>query len=139
MAELPTDENNLLDSDVELDSFNSVVGLDENTAEEDFRQKREVIPAAKKGKARNGKGKGKAAKKGKGNKNKPSKGNKNKPRKGNKNKPRKGNKNSKSGKGKRKGNKNKPRKGNRNSKTGKGKRKGDKNRPRKGKNNGDRQ
>merc|ERR1712128_38736 len=65
-AELPTEENNLLDSEVDLDSINPVVGLEENTAEEEeLRQKREAIPDQKKGKgkgngkARNGKGKGK--------------------------------------------------------------------------------
>merc|ERR1712123_532345 len=65
-AELPTEENNVLDSEVGLDSINTVVGLEENTAEEeDLRQKREAIPDQKKGKgkgngkARNGKGKGK--------------------------------------------------------------------------------
>merc|ERR1739838_1239380 len=65
-AELPTEENNVLDSEVGLDSINPVVGLEENTAEEeDLRQKREAIPDQKKekgkgkGKARNGKGKGK--------------------------------------------------------------------------------
>merc|ERR1739838_636912 len=71
-AELPTEENNVLDSEVGLDSFNPVVGLEENTAEEeDLRQKREAIPDQKKGKgngkARNGKGKGKGkTRKGKG-------------------------------------------------------------------------
>merc|ERR1712106_1092290 len=73
-AELPTEENNVLDSEVGLDSINPVVGLEENTAEEeDFRQKREAIPDQKKGKgkgngkARNGKGKGKGkTRKGKG-------------------------------------------------------------------------
>merc|ERR1712106_953338 len=63
-AELPTEENNVLDSEVGLDSINTVVGLEENTAEEeDLRQKREAIPDQKKGKVngkdRNGKGKGK--------------------------------------------------------------------------------
>merc|ERR1739838_376970 len=61
-AELPTEENNVLDSEVGLDSINPVVGLEENTAEEeDLRQKREAIPDQKKGKGkgRNGKGKGK--------------------------------------------------------------------------------
>merc|ERR1712128_10154 len=65
-AELPTEENNVLDSEVGLDSINPVVGLEENTAEEeDLRQKREAIPDQNKGKgkgngkARNGKGKGK--------------------------------------------------------------------------------
>merc|ERR1739838_575894 len=69
-AELPTEENNVLDSEVGLDSINPVVGLEENTAEEeDLRQKREAIPDQKKGngKARNGKGKGKGkTRKGKG-------------------------------------------------------------------------
>merc|ERR1739838_531295 len=73
-AELPTEENNVLDSEVGLDSINPVVGLEENTAEEeDLRQKREAIPDQKKekgkgkGKPRNGKGKGKGkARKGKG-------------------------------------------------------------------------
>merc|ERR1739838_938511 len=56
-AELPTEENNVLDSEVGLDSINTVVGLEENTAEEeDLRQKREAIPDQKKGKG-NGKGK----------------------------------------------------------------------------------
>merc|ERR1711892_109945 len=108
--------------------------------EEDFRQKREVIPGAKKGKAKNGKGKGKPAKKGKGNKNEPRKGNKNKPRKGNKNKPRKGNRNSKTGKGKRKGNKNRPRKGKNNVgrqlKNGKGKKEGKRSKKKPNKGNG---
>merc|ERR1712123_296644 len=64
-AELPTEENNVLDSEVGLDSINPVVGLEENTAEEeDLRQKREAIPDQKKGK---GKGKGKT-RKGKGKK-----------------------------------------------------------------------
>merc|ERR1739838_1079805 len=65
-AELPTEENNVLDSEVGLDSINPVVGLEEITAEEeDLRQKREAIPDQKKGKGkgkgkpRNGKGKGK--------------------------------------------------------------------------------
>merc|ERR1712106_230301 len=50
-AELPTEENNVLDSEVGLDSINPVVGLEENTAEEeDLRQKREAIPDQKKGK-----------------------------------------------------------------------------------------
>merc|ERR1712123_480664 len=58
-AELPTEENNVLDSEVGLDSINPVVGLEENTAEEeDLRQKREAIPDQKKGKGK-GKGKGK--------------------------------------------------------------------------------
>merc|ERR1712123_363802 len=72
-AELPTEENNVLDSEVGLDSINPVVGLEENMAEEDLRQKREAIPDQKKGKGkgkgkpRNGKGKGKGkARKGKG-------------------------------------------------------------------------
>merc|ERR1711892_1605638 len=71
-AELPTEENNVLDSEVGLDSINTVVGLEENTAEEEeLRQKREAIPDQKKGKGkgktRKGKGKGKARKgKGKG-------------------------------------------------------------------------
>merc|ERR1712106_169865 len=66
-AELPTEENNFLDSEVGLDSINPVVGLEENTAEEeDLRQKREAIPDQKKGKG-NGKGKGKGkTRKGKG-------------------------------------------------------------------------
>merc|ERR1712106_456104 len=71
-AELPTEENNVLDSEVGLDSINTVVGLEENTAEEeDLRQKREAIPDQNKGKVngkdRNGKGKGKGkTRKGKG-------------------------------------------------------------------------
>merc|ERR1711892_958449 len=73
-AELPTEENNVLDSEVGLDTINTVVGLEENTAEEeDLRQKREAIPDQKKGKgkgngkARNGKEKGKGkTRKGKG-------------------------------------------------------------------------
>merc|ERR1712123_373824 len=73
-AELPTEENNVLDSEVGLDSINPVAGLEENTAEEeDLRQKREAIPDQNKGKgkgsgkARNGKGKGKGkTRKGKG-------------------------------------------------------------------------
>merc|ERR1739838_521134 len=71
-AELPTEENNVLNSEVGLDTINPVVGLEENTAEEeDLRQKREAIPDQKKGKgngkARNGKGKGKGkTRKGKG-------------------------------------------------------------------------
>merc|ERR1711892_981800 len=73
-AELPTEENNVLDSEFGLDSVNPVVGLEVNTAEEeDLRQKREAIPDQKKGKgkgngkARNGKGKGKGkTRKGKG-------------------------------------------------------------------------
>merc|ERR1711892_1294544 len=73
-AELPTEENNVLDSEFGLDSINPVVGLEENTAEEEeLRQKREAIPDQKKGKgkgngkARNGKGKGKGkTRKGKG-------------------------------------------------------------------------
>merc|ERR1711892_923126 len=49
-AELPTEENNVLDSEVGLDTINQVVGLEENTAEEeDLRQKREAIPEQKKG------------------------------------------------------------------------------------------
>merc|ERR1739838_1078878 len=114
-AELPTEENNVLDSEVGLDSFNPVVGLEENTAEEeDLRQKREAIPDQKKGKgngkARNGKGKGKGkTRKGKG-KEKTRKGKgKGKPRKGKGKKPRNG-----KGKGKgktRKGKGKKPRNG----------------------------
>merc|ERR1739838_881287 len=67
-AELPTEENNVLDSEVGLDTINPVVGLEENTAEEeDLRQKREAIPDQKNGKGRNGKGKGKGkTRKGKG-------------------------------------------------------------------------
>merc|ERR1712128_150468 len=73
-AELPTEENNVLDSEVGLDSINPVVGLEENMAEEeDLRQKREAIPdqnkgkGKRKGKPRNGKGKGKGkTRKGKG-------------------------------------------------------------------------
>merc|ERR1711892_1629969 len=69
-----TAENNVLDSEFGLDSINPVVGLEENTAEEEeLRQKREAIPDQKKGKgkgngkARNGKGKGKGkTRKGKG-------------------------------------------------------------------------
>merc|ERR1712106_945519 len=116
-AELPTEENNALDSEVGLDSINPVVGLEENTAEEeDLRQKREAIPDQKKGKgngkgkARNGKGKGKGkTRKGKG-KTRKGKG-KGKPRngKGKGKKPRNGKGN---GKGKtRKGKGKKPRKG----------------------------
>merc|ERR1712123_491649 len=75
-AELPTEENNVLDSEVGLDTINPVAGLEENTAEEEeLRQKREAIPDQKKGKgkgngkARNGKGKGKGkTRKGKGKK-----------------------------------------------------------------------
>merc|ERR1739838_925515 len=114
-AELPTEENNVLDSEVGLDSFNPVVGLEENTAEEeDLRQKREAIPDQKKGKgngkARNGKGKGKGkTRKGKG-KEKTRKGKgKGKTRKGKGKKPRNG-----KGKGKgktRKGKGKKPRNG----------------------------
>merc|ERR1739838_368553 len=114
-AELPTEENNVLDSEVGLDSFNPVVGLEENTAEEeDLRQKREAIPDQKKGKgngkARNGKGKGKGkTRKGKG-KGKPRNGKgkgKGKTRKGKGKKPRNG-----KGKGKtRKGKGKKPRNG----------------------------
>merc|ERR1712123_487115 len=73
-AELPTEENNVLDSEVGLDTINPVVGLEENMAEEEeLRQKREAIPDQNKGKgkgngkARNGKGKGKGkTRKGKG-------------------------------------------------------------------------
>merc|ERR1711892_1554942 len=73
-AERPTEENNVLDSEVGLDTINPVAGLEENTAEEvELRQKREAIPDQKKGKgkgngkARNGKGKGKGkTRKGKG-------------------------------------------------------------------------
>merc|ERR1712106_832333 len=125
-AELPTEENNVLDSEVGLDSINPVVGLEENTAEEDLRQKREAIPDQKKGKgkgngkARNGKGKGKTRKgKGKG---------KGKPRNGKG----KGKGKARNGKGKaRKGNGKKPRNG-----KGKGKgktRKGKGKKPRNGK------
>merc|ERR1712106_902866 len=122
-AELPTEENNVLDSEVGLDSINTVVGLEENTAEEeDLRQKREAIPDQKKGKgkgngkARNGKGKGKGkTRKGKG---KPRNGKgkgKGKARKGKgKGKPR-------NGKGKGKG---KARKGKGKPRNGKGKGKG---------------
>merc|ERR1712123_1631 len=118
-AELPTEENNVLDSEVGLDSINPVVGLEENTAEEeDLRQKREAIPDQKKGKGkgkgkpRNGKGKGKGKiRKGKG-----------KPRNGKgkgKGKARKGKgKNPRNGKGKGKG---KTRKGKGKEKTRKGK------------------
>merc|ERR1711892_689213 len=96
-AELPTEENNVLDSEVGLDSINPVVGLEENTAEEeDLRQKREAIPDQKKGKgkgngkARNGKGKGKT-RKGKGKKPRNGKGKgKGKTRKGKGKKPRNG-------------------------------------------------
>merc|ERR1712128_178998 len=102
-AELPTEENNVLDSEVGLDSINTVVGLEENTAEEeDLRQKREAIPDQNKGKVngkdRNGKGKGKGkTRKGKG---------KGKPRKGKGKKPRNGKgkgKKARKGKGKGKG------------------------------------
>merc|ERR1712106_636960 len=128
-AELPTDENNVLDSEVGLDSVNPVVGLEENTAEEEeLRQKREAIPDQKKGKgkgngkARNGKGKGKT-RKGKG---------KEKTRKGKGNgKPRNGKGKGKARKGKGKG---KPRNG-----KGKGKgktRKGKGKKPRNGKGKG---
>merc|ERR1739838_410839 len=120
-AELPTEENNVLDSEVGLDTINPVVGLEENTAEEeDLRQKREAIPDQKKGKgkgngkARNGKGKGKGkTRKGKG-KGKPRNGKgkgKGKTRKGKGKKPR-------NGKGKGKG---KTRKGKGKGKTRKGK------------------
>merc|ERR1712123_137157 len=116
-AELPTEENNVLDSEVGLDSVNPVVGLEENTAEEeDLRQKREAIPDQKKGKgkgngkARNGKGKGKGkTRKGKG-KGKPRNGKgkgKGKARKG-KGKPRN---NKGKGKGKTRKRKGKPRNG----------------------------
>merc|ERR1712106_457788 len=97
-AELPTEENNVLDSEVGLDSINTVVGLEENTAEEeDLRQKREAIPDQNKGKVngkdRNGKGKGKGkTRKGKG-KGKPRNGKgkeKGKTRKGKGKKPRNG-------------------------------------------------
>merc|ERR1739838_226826 len=106
-AELPTEENNVLDSEVGLDTINPVVGLEENTAEEEeLRQKREAIPDQNKGKGkgkgkpRNGKGKGKGkTRKGKG---------KGKTRKG-KGKPRNGKEKGK-GKGK-KGKGKKPRNG----------------------------
>merc|ERR1739838_744212 len=126
-AELPTEENNVLDSEVGLDSINPVVGLEENTAEEeDLRQKREAIPDQKKekgkgkGKARNGKGKGKGkTRKGKG-KGKPRNGKgkgKGKTRKGKGKKPRNG-----KGKGKGKTRKEKGKK----PRNGKGKGKGKK-------------
>merc|ERR1739838_463339 len=133
-AELPTEENNVLDSEVGLDSINPVVGLEENTAEEEeLRQKREAIPDQKKGKgkgngkARNGKGKGKGkTRKGKG-KNRKGKG-KGKPRNG------KGNGKGKARKGKAKG---KPRKGKgKKPRNGKGKGKGKKARKGKGKGKG---
>merc|ERR1712106_149700 len=129
-AELPTEENNVLDSEVGLDTINPVVGLEENTAEEDLRQKREAIPDQKKGKgngkARNGKGKGKGkTRKGKG---------KGKARKGKgKGKPRNG-----KGKGKGKARKGKGKGKPRNGKVkGKGKtRKGKGKKPRNGKGKG---
>merc|ERR1712106_141896 len=142
-AELPTEENNVLDSEVGLDSVNPVVGLEENMAEEeDFRQKREAIPDQKKGKgkgngkARNGKGKGKGkTRKGKG-KGKPRNGKgKGKPRNGKgkgKGKARKGKGKGKPRNGKGKGKK--PRHG-----KGKGKekpRKGKGKKPRNGKGKG---
>merc|ERR1711892_480724 len=105
-AELPTEENNVLDSEVGLDTINPVVGLEENMAEEEeLRQKREAIPDQNKvkgkgnGKARKGKGKGKTrkgkgkgkARKGKGKKARYGKGNgKGKTRKGKGKKPRNG-------------------------------------------------
>merc|ERR1711892_7932 len=133
-AELPTEENNVLDSEVGLDSINPVVGLEENTAEEeDLRQKREAIPDQKKGKgkengkARNGKGKGKGkARKGKG---------KGKPRNGKgkgKGKTRKGKGKGKTRKGKGKGKKPRNGKGKGKGKTRKGKGK----KPRNGKEKG---
>merc|ERR1712128_392137 len=130
-AELPTEENNVLDSEVGLDSINPVVGLEENMAEEeDFRQKREAIPDQKKGKgngkARNGKGKGKGkTRKGKGKTRKGKGKGKGKPRNG------KGKGKGKARKGKGKG---KPRNG-----KGKGKgktRKGKEKKPRNGKGKG---
>merc|ERR1712128_236967 len=116
-AELPTEENNVLDSEVGLDSINPVVGLEENMAEEeDLRQKRDAIPDQKKGKgkgngkARNGKGKGKGkTRKGKGKGKARKEKGKGKTRKGKGKKPRNG-----KGKGKgktRKGKGKKPRNG----------------------------
>merc|ERR1712106_434129 len=65
-AELPTEENNVLDSEVGLDSINPVVGLEENMAEEeDLRQKREAIPDQNKGKGKENLGMVKGKEKGK--------------------------------------------------------------------------
>lgn len=136
-AELPTEENDVLDSKVELDFVNSAIELDGNMAEmKDIRQKREADRKDKKDKKpKNKKGKNKEKKKGKRNdkaqnekkkenkkkSRKSQKGRKKKGRKLNKKKDRKFKKEKKSEK-KKNGNRNSIKKGKKSKKKGSGKR-----------------